>query len=104
MKEKGGTMKPPILSEQQVIDWIKASYGKDAIIVPSAYGKAAQLDADVAYYELLIEQAKAEVAREMEDWLETHLYARPDRPNATMGFNDWLELKKLLSKYTGGKK
>jgi len=81
----------------------------------------AQRDADVAYYEAklkykdeyfeafrketnkefqkLIQQAKAEVAREIENFLQMHLYARPDKPTATMKFTDWQKLRKLLSKF-----
>jgi len=80
----------------------------------------AQRDADVAWHnkwygellaefkqikveraELLdqIKQAKTEVAREIENFLQLHLYARPDKPTATMKFTDWQKLRKLLSKY-----
>lgn len=52
----------------------------------------------------LIQQAKAEVAREVDDFLQGHLYAGPDSPTATMKFTDWVKLSKLLSKYIGGQK
>ena len=82
-----------------------------------------QRDADAAYYEpliqqfetiqkrqqaveaklndveLAIQQAREEVAREIDDFLQMHLYARPDKPEATMKFTDWMRLKKLLSKW-----
>ena len=47
----------------------------------------------------LIQQAKVEVAREMEHFMQMHLHARPDAPTATMKFGDWMKLRKLLSKY-----
>ena len=53
----------------------------------------------IAESELLIQQARQEVATEVDDFLQMHLYARPDRVNTTMGFNDWMDLKKLLSKW-----
>lgn len=104
-------MKPPIVTEQQVIDWIKTNYGKNAIIAPLAYEKEAQRDADVAYYEPLIEQAKAEVARELEGSLRSALIARSD--NCKMYYYPSKPLcpaleniikQSLKSKYTGGKK
>ena len=50
-----------------------------------------------------IQQAKAEVAREIEHFMQMHLHARPDEPTATMKFSDWMKLRKLLSKYMEGK-
>jgi len=52
----------------------------------------------------IIQQAKAEVAREIENFLQMHLYARPDKPTATMKFDDWMKLRKILSKYLEVKK
>ena len=121
------TEKPPIITEQEVINWIICAYGKDAIIAPLAHEKEAQRDADVAYYEpllkqaqeqidyvsiqqealssklddveLAIQQARQDTAREIEAFLQNHLYARPDRVWAKMKFLDWMKLKKLLDKY-----
>jgi hypothetical protein len=51
-----------------------------------------------------LQQARQEVAREIEHFLQMHLYARPDKVDATMRFTDWLKLKKILSKYLEEKK
>jgi len=82
-------MKPPILSKEQVIDWIKTNYGKDAIIVPSVYGKEAQLDADVDYYEQKI--------REIFEEIQGHRYL-DEHIAFCFGFtfDEWVSLK---SKY-----
>ena len=89
--------KPPILSTEQVIKWLKDNYGENAIIAPLAHGKAAQRDADVEHYEPIIannkkyvetllkqndiyfkriEQARQDTAREIfetiNNWLERH--------------------------------
>ena len=50
--------KPPILSTEQVIKWLKDNYGENAIIAPLAHGKAAQRDADVEHYEPIIANNK----------------------------------------------
>jgi len=34
--------KPPILSTEQVIKWLKDNYGENAIIAPLAHGKASR--------------------------------------------------------------
>jgi hypothetical protein len=120
--------KPPVLSREKIDELchIETEVERSVFVtvfVPNPFGgeiAEAQRDADVEWYEkwyqglledykrikgeraeLLngIEQARQEVAREVEQFLQMHLYARPDQPNATMGFNDWMELKKLLAKY-----
>jgi len=107
---------------QNICNWITL---QDVRLVNSI--AQAQHDADVEHYEPIIannkkyvetllkqndiyfkriEQARQdtarEVAKEIEGFLQMHLYARPDKPMTTMKFSDWQKLRKLLSKYLGG--
>jgi hypothetical protein len=99
--------KPQIIKDADFKNWCsaqKCDLRDGCMETFKAFCEAqAQLDADVLFYEPLIQQARQEVAREVDDFLQMHLYARPDRVNTTMGFNDWMDLKELLSKYGGQK-
>lgn len=44
-----------------------------------------------------IRQIRQEERQIIYDWLQMHLYARPDRPTATMKFKDWIKLHKMLT-------
>jgi hypothetical protein len=83
--------KPQILSDKQIRDVIWHIWGHldlteiESRGVPSVIAQA-QLDADVAYYEPLIQQAKAEVAREIKERLRLSLvknYCRTERCQST---------------------
>ena len=101
--------KPDVLKLKEIPERI-FKYGTQRIAQKMCYtagwkdGAEDQRDADTSYFEPLIEQAKEEVAREIEAFMQLHLYARPDVPTATMKFTDWKRLRKLLSKYTEGEK
>ena len=106
MKEK-----PPVLSEDEKLGCSlvdsKHSFKELRAVIDETC--VHQRDADVDWFEKQgheaisylegYQQARQETAREIENFLEMHLYARPDKPTATMSFNDWMKLKKLLSKY-----
>jgi len=129
-------MKPDVLSDEELREWYEVHIINWLGDFRSKEDRQAQRDADVAYYEplleqaqqemeklpaliaksweivaqwqsdideLAIQQAKAEVAREIENFLQMHLYAKPDKPAATMKFADWQKLRKLLSKFLKGK-
>ena len=105
------TEKPPVLSERQFEEWCKAHQKQ----VWDRF--EAQRDADVEWYEThstgirvsdaitaLLEgaavlEARQDTAREIHDFLQMHLYARPDKPTATMKFTDWVKLRELFAKY-----
>jgi hypothetical protein len=97
-------MKPTILSDADIQALIEGDiylkYATDMSFIDD-YPKGtkvlleAQLDADVAYYEPLIQQAKAEVAREIFEAVEN------GESSPTCPCGCWQELK---SKYGGQKK
>lgn len=108
-------MKPPIVNTKTLTDNVSLQ------IVAGKIAEA-QRDADAAYYEPLIEQAKAEVAREILPCLREVLLASTHEAN-DYNCQDWPigegcsgckgdkvrdEARKRLatfeSKYTGGKK
>jgi len=60
--------KAPVLSEEQVIEWIKANYGENAIIAPMAHGKPAQRDADHEYYVSKIKEIFEELYKICPHW------------------------------------
>ena len=53
-------MKPPILSDRQIQEWSDTHVGEALLLDIVGNGQVAQRDADVAYYEPLIQQAKRE--------------------------------------------
>jgi hypothetical protein len=93
--KRGGNMeKPQILSEKQIGDLLDieeeyvyyCSDGSRKHTLNCWPVVKAQLDADVAYYEPLIQQAKAEVAREIKERLRLSLvknYCRTERCQST---------------------
>jgi len=57
--------KPPILSDRQIQEWSDTHVGEALLLDIVGNGQVAQLNADVAYYEPLIQQARQEVSREI---------------------------------------
>ena len=108
--------KPKILSEEEITSEavkVKGLYytgGMAYLERLVGFGRLMirrQLDADVAYYEPLIQQAKAEVAREMDMLLCVLIrnVALKDVEAATLLTSQLTSIMDLLkSKYTGGQK
>jgi len=65
--------KAPVLSEEQVIEWIKANYGENAIIAPMAHGKPAQRDADHEYYEQVTRKIATIIDNNFETNYKSHI-------------------------------
>jgi len=65
--------KPAILSDEEVNKWLEKQHGKLDIYtkftVSHAENRAAQRDADTAYYEPLIQQAEKDAMRRHQSWL-----------------------------------
>ena len=38
----------------------------------------------------------------IDDFVQMHFYARPDKPNATMKFKDWMKLKGIIEAFKRG--
>lgn len=60
-------------------------------------------DSDADNCELCHDRAVTKVqeqatAKEIMDFLQNHLWARPDKKIATMKFTDWMKLRKMLLK------
>jgi hypothetical protein len=110
-------MKPPILSDEQFTSWCGEHRDDKCVGCRARYiytcDAEAQRDADAAYYEPLIEQAKAEVAEYVEFMWKMIKYCPscgsylPQNLNGTRTHTcrncDWSG-ESLKSKYTGGKK
>jgi len=42
------------------------------------------------------------VGGSIDDFIQMHLYARPDKPIATMKFEDWMDLKRIIESLKRG--
>jgi len=112
--------KPKILSDEEIrmsclgegTYWIgekcETATDTEPVLMPQFHRVAqAQLDADVGYYEPLIQQAKAEVAREIFEEIELELVTwggfsqQTQHQAAIINKNWWQSLK---TKYGGQKK
>jgi hypothetical protein len=106
-------MKPEVLSDEQIrkIIWIPLPALHQEVLM-SAFEAAqkaaqAQLDADVLFYGPQIQQTKAEIAREMIDYIESWKYPNivvVDDYQSSMNVIISRLVVALKSKYTGGQK
>jgi len=76
------------------VEWYRTHWAKEEIGAVTHGTAASRVMQDIA-----VNEARQDTAREIHDFLQMHLYARPDKPTATMKFTDWVKLRELFAKY-----
>ena len=96
------TEKPDVLSDYQIEDIVqdpREVYGAGLVAQAQRDAIIKEFSEAIESWQRRLEQARQDTAREIHDFLQMHLYARPDKPTATMKFTDWVKLRELFAKY-----